>query len=74
MITALELAQEGSFEELVKDPVLTLAAVFLMVVSLMYIVVARLVTKNMKKAAIKRMRRQGKKPPRRKRTMWTEPP
>lgn len=74
MIYALTLAQERSFSELAEDPVLTLAAVFLMVVSIMYMLVARIVTRNMKRAAVRRMRRQGKKPPRPKREMWDAPP
>jgi cell division protein FtsX len=73
-LATAQLAQEGSFSELVEDPVLTLAAVFLMVVSVMYVVVARLVTRNMKKAAIRRMRRRGKKPPRPTKEMWNSPP
>ncbi|MGI8773533.1 MAG: hypothetical protein ACR2KQ_00770 [Actinomycetota bacterium] len=74
MHRALELAQEGSFSELAEDPVLTLAAVFLMVVSVTYVVVARLITRNMKRAAMKKMRRRGKKVPRAKREMWDAPP
>lgn len=75
VINALSFAQERSFSELAEDPVLTLAAVFLMVVSIMYVVVARVVTRNMKKAAVKQMRRRGKKPPPRpKREMWDYPP
>lgn len=74
MLQAFELAQEGSLGELAKDPVLTLAAVFLMVVSITYVVVARLITRNMKRAARKRIRRTGKKVPRAKREMWDAPP
>lgn len=66
-------ATEDGFAELARDPVLSVAAVLLMVVSLAWVVVARLITVNMRRAAQRRMRAQGRKPPAPK-NVWADPP
>ena len=66
-------AEEG-FAELARDPVLSVAAVLLMVVSLAWVIVARLITVNMRRVAARRLRAQGRRPPVSPKKMWTEPP
>lgn len=50
---------QGRIEELVSDPVLTVACVLLVAVSIGWIVTSRAVTKNMRRAA----ERQRQRPP-----------
>lgn len=64
------LAQEG-ITEISEDPVLFMAATLLIAVSIMWIVLARLISKNIRRAAMKRGRRRGKRPTR---EMWDYPP
>jgi len=65
-------AQEG-LAELSEDPLLFMAAVLLVTVSIMWIVVARLITKNLRRAALRRMGRR-RRPKRPTREMWDNPP
>ena len=70
-------AQGGSLAELTEDPVLSVAALLLIVVSIAWIVVSRLITKEMRKQALRQIRaRAGKKPPKppRDRDIWSYPP
>ena len=73
VLASLVFAARDGFAELARDPVLSVAAVLLMVVSLAWMVVARLITVNMRRAAVRRMRAQGRKPPVPK-NPWAEPP
>lgn len=66
------LAQEENFAELSRDPVLVVAAVLLVAVCIMWIVVAPLITRNLRKAAMRRKRRKGPTKPNF--TMWDRPP
>lgn len=70
---ALLLAQAEGFSELQQDPALTVASVLLIVVSLAWIVVSRRITVNMRKAAYRRLRAQGRKIPAGK-DLWSSPP
>ena len=69
----LSQADEG-FAELARDPVLSVAAVLLMVVSLAWVIVARLITVNMRRIATRRLRAQGRRQPVPPKKVWTEPP
>jgi hypothetical protein len=69
------LAKAGSFAEFTKDPLLSMAAILLIVVSVAWIVVSRMISHELKKAAYRRGRRLGKRPPpRRKADVWSDPP
>ena len=72
-LASLVLAAKDGFAELARDPVLSVAAVLLMVVSLAWLFVSRMITVNMRRAAVRRMRAQGRKPPAPK-NPWAEPP
>ena len=70
------LAKAGSFAEFTKDPLLSMAATLLIVVSVAWIVVSRMISHELKKAAYRRGRRSGRRPPppRRKADVWSDPP
>jgi hypothetical protein len=70
------LAKAGSFAEFTRDPLLSMAAILLIVVSVAWIFVSRLIVGEMKRAAIKAQRRAGRPPPppRRKTEVWKQPP
>lgn len=64
-------AQRG-LAELSEDPLLFMAAALLIAVSVMWIVIARLITRNLRRAALRRAgRRRPKRPTR---EMWDNPP
>lgn len=67
-------AAEDGFAELARDPVLSVAAVLLMVVSLAWLVVARLITVNMRRAAYRKLRAQGRRQPVPPKDVWSAPP
>jgi hypothetical protein len=71
---ALVIAQEGSIEEFAKEPVLSMAAVLLILVSILWIVVSRLITREMRKSAYRQLRRKGTKAPTTEQEMWNVPP
>lgn len=66
-------AQAG-LAELTEDPVLTVAAVLLIVVSIGWIVVSRMITREIRKQALRRRRQQGTKKPSKDRDIWSYPP
>lgn len=70
----LFLAAKGGFAEITKDPALSVAAMLLMVVSVLWIVVARLITVQMKRNARRYARAQGKKAKVADREIWNAPP
>lgn len=70
---ALDLAQNrDSLDEFLSDPILTMACVLLIVVSLGYIVVTRLIVRMYKKAA--RRDRMRAEQIRSERDIWSYPP
>ncbi|MDQ4026349.1 MAG: hypothetical protein M3217_12815 [Actinomycetota bacterium] len=64
--------QTQPLEELAKDPLLTVAAVLLIVVAIGWIVVSRLVSRNLRKTAARAARRKGSVRPAK--DIWSEPP
>ncbi|HEX2295485.1 MAG TPA: hypothetical protein VHN37_09270 [Actinomycetota bacterium] len=60
-------------EEFAQDPLLTVASVLLIVVSIGWIVVSRLVSRNLRKTAAQ-AKRQKKGTPRPPRDIWAGPP
>ena len=54
MLAVAELAQDRSLEEFAREPILTVACVLLIVVSAGWIVVTRLIARNLKSAELKR--------------------
>ena len=70
----LLFAAKGGFAEITKDPALSVAAMLLIVVSVLWIIVARLITMQMKRNARKRARAQGRRPKVAEREIWKAPP
>jgi hypothetical protein len=68
------LAKAGTFAEFTKDPILSVAAFLLIVVSVAWIVVSRMISHNLRKAAARKARRTGRRGPTPPRRMWNEPP
>ena len=72
------LLAQASLAELTADPLLSVAAMLLIAVSVAYIVMSRLITKEIRKQALRRMRaRSPKKPPPRPpkdKDLWSYPP
>ena len=70
---ALDLAQgRDSLDEFLSDPILTMACVLLIVVSIGYIIVTRLIVRRYKKAALRDRRRAEQL--RGERDIWSYPP
>lgn len=70
----LLFAAKGGFAEIQKDPALSVAAMLLMVVSVLWIIGARLITVQMKRNARRRARSQGQRPKVADREIWKAPP
>lgn len=64
--------QTQPLEELAKDPLLAVAAVLLIVVSIGWIVVSRVVSRNLRKRAAQAQKKKG--PPRPPKDIWSGPP
>ena len=72
MVTTL---QAQPLEEFAQDPLLTVASVLLIVVSLGWIIVSRLVSRNLRKtAAMARERKKRKGPVKPAKDIWAGPP
>lgn len=73
---AVLLARARHFGELARDPVLTVACVLLVVVSIAWVVVTRLIARNLRKALLRQQmaRRRPVAPVRPPRDIWSEPP
>ena len=69
----LRLAQERSLAELTEDPVLLVAAMLLIGVSMAWIVMARVITREMKRQALRQMRAPRKPKPPKDKDMWSYP-
>lgn len=65
--------QVQPLEEFAQDPLLTVASVLLIVVSIGWVVVSRLVSRNLRKTAA-RARAEKKGAPRKARDVWADPP
>jgi hypothetical protein len=78
MLLTIALAARPRFQEFVREPALTIACVLLVVVSIAWIVVARMISKNVRRSATLRSQAQRResapKPPRPPRDIWSEPP
>ena len=74
MIQPVFLAAIDPFDEFIEEPLLSVAAVLLIVVSIAWIVMARLITREMKKAAYRAMDAKGKRKARPARDIWSAPP
>lgn len=70
----LLLTAKGGFAEIQKDPALAIAATLLIVVSVLWIIGARLITVQLKRNARRRARARGKKPKVADREIWKAPP
>ena len=72
----IELAKARHFGEFARDPVLTVACVLLVVVSIGWVVVTRLISRNLRKGMLRRQQAEQRargqvRPPR---DIWSEPP
>ena len=71
----IELAKRGDrIEEFLADPVLTVACVMLVVVSFGWVVISRLIVRNLRKAAMRGIRSRRVDAVRPNRDIWTMPP
>jgi cell division protein FtsX len=64
--------QNQPLEELAQDPLLTVASVLLIVVAVGWIVVSRLVSRNLRRTAARAAKKKGAVRPAK--DIWTEPP
>ena len=72
MLAVLLAQRTQPIEEFLREPILTVACVLLIVVSVAWIVVTRAIVRNLKRAALRRGRKPGTySPPR---DIWSEPP
>lgn len=73
----MELSQGRSvdrLEEFLADPALTIACVMLIVVSVGWVVISRLIVRNLRKAAMRGRRSRRIEAARPSRDIWTMPP
>lgn len=71
----LEIAQAADpLEEFLSDPILTVACVMLIVVSVGWVVISRLIVRNLRRAALKRRRSRRVDAIRSERDIWSMPP
>ncbi len=71
----IELAKRGDrLNEFLSDPSLTVACVMLIVVSVMWVVVSRLIVRNLRKAALRGIHNPRVDSMRPARDIWTMPP
>jgi len=74
VIQSLFLAAVDPFDEFIQEPVLSVAAILLIVVSVAWIVMARLITREMKKAAYRTMDSKSRRDAKPARDIWSSPP
>lgn len=71
----LQLAQKiDPLEEFLSDPILTVACVMLIVVSLGWVLISRLIVRNLRKAALRGRRSRRVDAVRSERDIWSIPP
>jgi hypothetical protein len=73
MVSIPPLAQVEPFEEFVRDPVLTVACMLLIVVSIAWVVVARKISRNLREADRYRTKAKAGKQQESK-NVWKKPP
>ena len=72
---ALQLAQRiDPLEEFLSDPILTVACVMLIVVSIGWVLISRLIVRNLRKAALRGRRSRRIDAVRSERDIWSMPP
>jgi hypothetical protein len=74
VIQSLFLAAVDPFDEFIQEPALSVAAILLIVVSIAWIVMARLITREMKKAAYRTMGSKSRRNTKPARDIWSSPP
>ncbi len=67
-------AQDDRLNEFMSDPTLTVACVLLVVVSMGWVIISRLITRNLRKAALRGIRNRQVDSMRARRDIWTMPP
>lgn len=71
----IELARRGDrIDEFLSDPMLTVACVMLVVVSAGWVVISRLIVRNLRKAAMRGIRNRRVEAMRPNRDIWSMPP
>lgn len=74
-MSALELAlRSDPLDEFLSDPILTVACVMLIVVSIGWVLISRLIVRNLRKAAMRGRRTRRVDAIRSERDIWSMPP
>lgn len=74
-MSPLQLAQKiDPLEEFLSDPILTVACVMLIVVSIGWVLISRLIVRNLRKAALRGRRSRRIDAVRSERDIWSIPP
>ena len=74
-MSPLDLAQRSDpLEEFLSDPILTVACVMLIVVSIGWVLISRLIVRNLRKAALRGRRSRRVDAVRSERDIWSIPP
>ena len=74
-MSPLQLAQRiDPLEEFLSDPILTVACVMLIVVSIGWVLISRLIVRNLRKAALRGRRSRRVDAVRSERDIWSMPP
>lgn len=73
-MNAAQTSNIDRLEEFLADPVLSIACVMLIVVSVAWVVISRLIVRNLRKAAMRGRRSRRIEAARPSRDIWTMPP
>jgi hypothetical protein len=74
METPILLAQTNSFAEFTREPILTVACILLIVVSLAWIIVSRMIVRQLKRHDKAISQRPRGRPTPRQKKVWDQPP
>jgi hypothetical protein len=74
METQILLAQTNSFGEFAREPILTVACILLIVVSLAWIIVSRMIVRQLKRYDKAISQRPRSRPTPRQKKVWDQPP